>query len=69
MDIKMNKRIKKKIEIRKCEKSLKKFKKIFRQGYGNTQAKREWIKGFEFMYSRRIAAIRKRYDCKQATSK
>lgn len=65
----MNRRIKKKVEICKCKKSLKELKKIFISGYGTPQIKREFVKGLEFMYSRRIAAIKKRYDHKQTISR
>lgn len=49
----MNKRIKKKVAIRKCEKDLEKMKQI----WGDTDE--EFLKGMENMYARRIATIRK----------
>ena len=49
----MNKRIKKKVAIRKCQKSLEKMKQIF---HG---ADEEFLQGMENMYARRIATIRK----------
>ena len=44
----MNKRIKKKVAIRKCQKSLEKMKQIF---HG---ADEEFLQGMENMYARRI---------------
>ena len=49
----MNKCIKKKVAIRKCQKSLEKMKQIF---HG---ADEEFLQGMENMYARRIATIRK----------
>lgn len=51
----MNKRIKKKVAIRKCEKSLEKMRQI----WSNAGADEEFLKGMENMYARRIATIRK----------
>ena len=48
----MNKRIKKKVSIRKCQKSLEKMKQIFHD------ADEEFLQGMENMYARRIAACR-----------
>ena len=48
----MNKRIKKKVAIRKCQKSLEKMKQIF---HG---ADEEFLQGMENMYARRIATTR-----------
>lgn len=49
----MNKRIKKKVAIRKCEKSLEKMRQIW------NGADEEFLQGMEYMFARRIATIRK----------
>lgn len=51
----MNKRIKKKVAIRKCEKSLEKMLKV----WSEAGADEEFLQGTRNMYARRIATIRK----------
>lgn len=50
----MNRRIKKKLAIRKCERNLEKAKLIWAD-----TADEEFMKGLENMFARRIATIRK----------
>ena len=59
----MNKRIKKKKEIRRCEKSRDKMMKLLcPEGDRSTpEVNRAWTEGLKIMYAYRIAAIRNRY--------
>ena len=51
----MNKRIKKKVAIRKCEKSMKTMLKL----WSEEGADEEFLQGVKNMYAHRIATIRK----------
>ena len=56
----MNKRIKKKVAIRKCEKGFEKIKRLIRADYEQDEdGARELIEGLEHLYSRRIASIKR----------
>ena len=55
----MNKRIKKKVAIRRCEKALERFKKNVCAELEPDEYLPGFIKGAENMYSRRIATIKK----------
>ena len=65
----MNKRIRKKKEIRRCEKSREEMIKLLcPEGDGcSPEVNRAWKKGLEIMYAHRIAAIRKRYRSRQSS--
>ena len=57
----MNKRIRKKITIRKCKKSLETIKTIFLADCKQGKDTEEFIEGLEAMYARRMDTIKRKY--------
>lgn len=57
----MNKRIRKKVAIRKCKKSLETMKNIFLADCEQGKDTEEFIGGLEAMYARRMNTIKKKY--------